>query len=312
MELFQLRYFVALADHLSFTRAAASVGIAQPPFSQQIRRLEEELGGPLVYRTSRRVRLTDLGEALLPRARQILAQAREAKEDVLARLGLERGVLRVGASGALARHLLPDLLDRYRAAHPGVDLFIREQRTPQLVRSVETFELDAALIRIPHPPTWLETTVLGAERLVAVVPRDHPRARARAAPLGAFRDDPFIMIAEPSEPFYRRIVELCARHGFAPRVICTGADYVTACRLVGLGMGVSIISRMGSRVSVNPAPAFVPIGDDEAVSPIVLIARPEAELPIAARAFVRLVRERPLPAAVNRPPGSPTARRSRG
>jgi DNA-binding transcriptional LysR family regulator len=312
MELFHLRYFVALAEQLNFTRAARAVAIAQPPFSQQIRRLEGELGGPLFYRTSRRVRLTDLGEALLPRARLILAQAREATQDIRALLGLERGVLRVGASGALARHLLPDFLDRFRTVYPGVELLIREQRTPQLLRSVEAFDLDAALIRLPHPPTSLETTVLGTERLVAVLPRSHPCARARSVPLRALRDDPFVMLADPSEPFYRHVVDLCVRDGFTPSVICTGAEYATACRLVGLGMGVSIISVMGSRLSIDPAPAFVPLENEDAVSPIVLIARPNDELSVAARAFVKLVRERPLSFEPGGAGRGPTTRRSRG
>ncbi len=295
MEFFQLRYFIALAEHLNFTRAARTLGIAQPPLSQQIRRLEEELGGPLFHRTSRQVRLTELGEALLPRARLILDQAQEARREIRARLGLERGLLRVGASGALARHLLPDLLDRYQRAYPGIELRILERRTPLLVRAVEHFELDAALIRSPHPPTTLPTTVLGTERFVAVLPKSHPLATAGSVRLRQLRDDPFILLAEPPDPFYRLVVGLCERDGFTPRIICTGAEYATACRLVGLGMGVSLISVMGSRVSVEPAPAFVPIANEDAVSPVVLIAHPEEQLSTAARAFTRLARQEPLP-----------------
>ncbi len=188
-----------------------------------------------------------------------------------------------------------------------MELRIRERRTPQLLGSVEAFEIDVALIRWPHPPTTLPTRVLGSERLVAVLPRDHPRSRSASVRLCDLRGDPFIMLAEPAEPFYQHVLRLCLQDGFTPDIICTGAEYATACRLAGLGMGVSIVSVMGSRLTVEPPAAFVPIENEDAVSPIVLVARPEDELPVAARAFLRLTLETVGPWLAER--GSQPARR---
>lgn len=141
MELFQLRYFLAVAEHLSFTRAAKTLNLSQPPLSQQIKRLEDELGGELFQRSSRMVRLTDLGEAFLPRARSILLQTDDAAQEIRARTGLEKGVLRVGASGALAYHLLPLLIVEYRALYPNIDLHIVEHRTPHLLDLLNAMRL---------------------------------------------------------------------------------------------------------------------------------------------------------------------------
>lgn len=288
MELFQLRYFLAVAEHLSFTRAAKALHLSQPPLSHQIKRLEDELGGELFQRSSRMVRLTDLGEAFLPRARSILLQTDDAAQEIRARTGLEKGVLRVGASGALAYHLLPLLIEQYRARHPNIDLHIVERRTPQLLAAAERYEIDVALIRLPHDKTKLSITVLRDERLVAALPKSHPLAGETELKLKQLADEPFILISDRSEPFHDLVIQLCARESFQPNIICSGTEYATACRLVGLGVGVSILAEMASQLHVEPAPAYVRIDDDTANSPIGLLSRPFDELSQPAKAFFTL------------------------
>jgi DNA-binding transcriptional LysR family regulator len=288
VELFQLRYFLAVAEHLSFTRAAKTLHLSQPPLSQQIKRLEDELGGELFQRSSRMVRLTDLGEAFLPRARSILLQTDDAAQEIRARTGLEKGVLRVGASGALAYHLLPLLIVEYRALYPNIDLHIVEHRTPHLLDSAERHEIDVALIRLPHDKTKLSITVLRDEPLVAALPKSHPLAGETSVELKQLANEPFILISNRSEPFHNLVLQLCARHSFHPNIICSGTEYATACRLVGLGVGVSILAEMGCKLHVEPSPAFVRIDDANANSPIGLLSRPFDELSYPAKAFFTL------------------------
>jgi DNA-binding transcriptional LysR family regulator len=288
VELFQLRYFIAVAEHLSFTRAAKALRLSQPPLSQQIKHLENELGGELFLRSSRMVRLTDLGEAFLPRARSILLQTNDAAKEIRARTGLEKGTVRVGASGALAYHLLPLLIVEYRALYPNIDLQIVEHRTPHLLESAERHEIDVALIRLPHDKTKLSITLLRKEALVAALPKSHPLAKERSVKLKQLSDEPFILISDRGEPFHNLVMQLCASQSFTPNIICSGTEYATACRLVGLGVGVSILSEMGCKLHVEPSPAFVRIDDKKAVSPIGLLSRPFEELSQPAKAFFNL------------------------
>lgn len=288
MELFQLRYFLAVAEHLSFTRAAKAIHLSQPPLSQQIRRLEEELGGELFRRSSRSVRLTDLGEAFVPRARGILLQTDDAAKEIRARTGLEKGTLRVGASGSLAYHLLPLLIAEYRALFPNIELHIVEHRTPQLLAAAEQHEIDIALIRLPHDKTKLSTTVLRKEVLVVALPKSHPLASEKTVKLKQFANEPFILISNRSEPFHNLVLQLCASQSFMPNIICSGTEYATACRLVGLGVGISILAEMGCKLHVEPSPVFVRIDDKKAVSPFALLSRPFEELSQPAKAFFKL------------------------
>lgn len=290
MELFQLRYFVAVAEHLSFTKAAKALHLSQPPLSHQIRQLEDELGGDLFHRSSRMVRLTDLGEAMLPRARSILLQAEDAAKEIRARTGLEKGALRVGASGVLAYHLLPLLIAEYRAKYPNIDLHIVEHRTPQLLQDTERYEVDVALIRLPHDETKLSITVLREEALYAALPMSHPLAKEKKLKLRQLADESFILISNRSEPFHGLVLELCARESFQPNIICSGTEYATACRLAGLGVGISILSGMASKLHVEPMPAFVRIDDKLAVSPFGLLSRPFDELSQPAKAFYNLAK----------------------
>lgn len=289
MEIFQLRYFLAVAEHLSFTRAAQHLNISQPPPSLQIKKLEQELGGELFVRDTHSVRLSDLGDAFVPRARQILEEVASAVEEIGAIARLERGTLRVGASGALAYYLLPKLLIEYRARYPAIDVEIVERRTSQLLRLAENNEIDVALIRLPHARTTLVTRHLASERLVAAVPASHRLAGASAVALGELREDPLILIAPPDEPFHDLIVELCASAGFKPRIALSGSNHATSCRLAGLGMGVCILTEMSRHLRVDPMPVFLPIEDEMAISSMALVSQPDERLGTAARAFIAMI-----------------------
>lgn len=298
MELYQLRYFLAVAEHLSFTRAARALNLSQPPLSQQIRRLEADLGGDLFVRDTHSVRLSDLGAAFVPMARRILGEVSAAKAEIGAMTRLEKGRLRVGASGALAYYLLPQLLWRFRSEHPGVAVEIVERRTSELIGLCESDELDLALVRLPHEKTALETRLLAHEPLMLALPPGHRLAAAAEVPISALAGEPLILIAQPGEPFHALVTGLCTAAGFAPDIVCSGATYATAARLVGMGMGVTVLSGMSRHLKVEPPPVFVPIAERPEESGIGLLGHPRGELAVPARAFLDMVAAMPIAAMV--------------
>lgn len=167
MNLKQIECFVAVAQSLSFTRAAEELGMSQPPLSRHIRRLEEELGAELFHRTKRNVELTDVGRVFAPRARELLVKAQIARSEVTEVVGLGPAKLRVGGSGMLAAFALPDIVAVYRSIYKDVTLRLEQRRSEELMARVENDELDIAIARLPLRPTNLEMTRLGSERLVS-------------------------------------------------------------------------------------------------------------------------------------------------
>lgn len=285
MTLRQIECFLAVADHLSFTKAAAHLGLAQPPLSQHIRRLESEFGAPLFTRSHRRVNLTDVGRAFLPRARALAQQADIARSEIRAMAGLERAELRVGASGTLAAFLLPDLVAAYRERFASVSVHIEQHRSEPLLRRIEDGDLDVGLLRLPIRATELEITRLAGEPLYAALPPDHPRASDASLPIHALRHDAFIMCVDRREPFYTVVSDLCLASGFLPNVICAGAEYTTVFRLVGMGLGVSIASALATRLRVDPPPRFVPLADPGASIDTAIVTGPRSTRAEAADAF---------------------------
>lgn len=289
MNLRHLECFIAVAHHLSFTRAAAELGIAQPPLSQHVRRLEAEFGVALFVRTNRRVELTDVGRAFLPRAMSLVHQAQIARSEIVEMAGIDRGHLRVGASGTLAAFLLPERIAEFRGRYPKINVQIVQRRSAEILRMVETGDLDIGLLRMPVGETPLEATKLGSEPLFAALPPAHPHRSERRIALGDLKREPFVLSVNKSEPFYSVVSDLCVAAGFVPNVICAGAEYTTVFRLVGMGVGVSVTSELATRLAVTPSPVFVRLDDPEAIITTVMVAKPYRERTDAAQAFHALM-----------------------
>jgi DNA-binding transcriptional LysR family regulator len=177
MELRQLEYFVAVTEESSFTKAAARLNVAQPGVSAQLRQLERELGQPLLDRSARAVRLTEVGAAVLPHARAALAAVAAVHNTLDELTGLVRGHVAVGAVSGCGALGLPDLLASFHDAHPGVQISLREGNSDRLVDDVRAGKLDLALVAAAGPPApALEAQVVIDESLVA----DEPRQRMRS------------------------------------------------------------------------------------------------------------------------------------
>jgi DNA-binding transcriptional LysR family regulator len=241
IELRHLRYFVAVAEELHFGRAALRLHLAQPPLSQQIRKLEEILGHPLFLRTSRAVKLTSAGEIFLERARRTLRNVQEDMDEARSIGRGEEGFLRVGFIGSAMLTALPDMLGRYRRLYPKVNLQLHEAHTSDIVQNLLKGELDAGFLRDGGQISGLEVEPLFSEPFIAVLPKKHPLARHKAISTKELRDEPFVFFTPSAGTLaYEKTVSLCEEQGFRPRVVQEAPQWLTIMRLVGAGLGVTI------------------------------------------------------------------------
>src|SRR2546421_4991482 len=194
MDLRQLRYLVALDEERHFTRAAQREHIAQPALSQQIRRLEEEVGLPLVERTTRRVALTEAGDSLVIRARRVLAELDAAQAELAALSGVHTGRVTVGVIHTMGPVDVSLALAIFHQRHPAVELTVREQSSEELAEMLRVVELDLAFLSVTER---VESHGLGlhqlvSEKLMVVLPRSHPRAGRRRVRMAELKDEEFI------------------------------------------------------------------------------------------------------------------------
>jgi DNA-binding transcriptional LysR family regulator len=241
IELRHLRYFVAVAEELHFGRAARHLHIAQPPLSQQIRRLEEMVGYPLLVRTSRAVRLTEPGAALLERAKRTLHRV---AEDLVftRRVGRgETGSLRVGFIASAMQTKLPAVLSEYRSLYPDVELRLQETFTSNLIETVRDGSVDVGFVRDGGPIDDLQIDLLLEEKYIVIVPRQHRLAGYSSVHVIQLRDEPFVFFPKSAGPTaWNRTMDLCKEQGFQARVVQEAPHWVTTVSLVGAGLGVTI------------------------------------------------------------------------
>ena len=251
MELRHLRYFLAVAQHRNFTRAAEELHIAQPPLSQQIQQLERELGATLFDRSARQVELTQAGEVLLLRARRVLEMIDDMTSEVREVAGARGGRVTLGVNRTAAALILPAVARLMRERLPGVELVILEGGTSTIAELAVERRIDLGLARLPlaeyEPFTaLLESRPLYQEQVVAVMLREHPLAqRAGGIHIAELRDEPLMVVRRDQGTLYEQIISACAAAGFTPRLVCEGAEIYTLVRLVEAGLGITLIPERG-------------------------------------------------------------------
>ncbi len=286
MELRHLRYFVAVAEELHFGRAAERLHIAQPPLSQQIRRLEQELGVELFRRNRRRVDLTDAGRLLLEQSRPLLAQAAHA-EKLLGRAGAgEVGRLSIGFVGSASYEVLPAILHEFRNRFPDVELRLEEQTTGDQVGALNVGRIDVGLVRPPVADDSIELTPLVEERLIAALPEAHPLAERATVPVAALAQEPFVLPPRRITGLYEDVIGVCREAGFSPQV-----------SLVSAGIGVSLVPESVETFR-RPRVAYRPLRGPNASLEIALARRRDDRSPLVAqfREVARTVRTSARPA----------------
>lgn len=239
----QALHLVVLAEVLNYRKAAERLHMAQPPLSMSIKRLEEELGAPLFWRERRGLRLTPVGEAVLPHARQIVFHVDQLKSSAAsARQGVG-GHLRIGFVGSATYRLLPRALPEFRSRFPGVQLHLREGTTTEILRQVERGDLDLGLVRYPVVEACAVRLVpVELDRLVVAVPDDGPLSGQRTLRLNQLADYPVVMYAAGAAANLRsQVVSVCQSVGFTPRVVQEAVQVQTLLSLVASGMGVALV-----------------------------------------------------------------------
>lgn len=256
VQLQQLRYFATLAEVRHFTRAAESLHVAQPSLSQQIRALERELGAELFHRARGNITLTDAGEALLPLARQILADTETARREVQEVAQLRRGRVRLGAPPSLCASLVPDVLRAYHARYPGIELVVDEGGSQDLVRTLAAGGLDLALVITPlavGAPALATTELLREDLVVVSAPGEPPPVRRRALRVADLEGLPMVMFRHGYD--LREItIAACRAAGFEPVFTVEGGEMDAVLGFVRAGLGLAVVpgmvaARSGLRVT---------------------------------------------------------------
>ncbi|MUL40407.1 LysR family transcriptional regulator [Streptomonospora sp. PA3] len=303
MELRQLEYFVAVAEECHFTRAADRFRVAQPAVSQQIRRLEAELGERLFRRDRRSVALTAAGEALLPHARAMLAEAAGAKESISALSGLLTGSLAVGLVQPLPDQRVPALLGAFHRRHPQIRLTLVEEETDALLEELAGGALDVAVIgqgpADPPLPDEMGPRVIARERLDVALHPEHPLAQRESLSLAELRGAP-VVTAPHSSKLRTNLERACRESGFTPNVVAETRDLGLVCQLVLQGIGVAVLPE--SAAAAAPELVRVPLSAPDLQRRIVIAARPRYTSP-AGRAFLAMARRR-LAEPEAAPPGA--------
>src|SRR5579864_975951 len=217
MEVHQIRYFCAVADSGNFTRAAEATRVSQPSLSQQIHKLEDELGARLFDRLPRSAHLTQFGKAFLPKAQAILRQIGEARLEIREMAGAESGEVVLGTIPTIAPYLLPSLLSSFSRQHPSVSVSVVEEITPKLLERLHQGTLDLALLALPIEGDELISTELMQESLFAVLPERHPLASRRSIVLDDMRDEPFLLLKE-GHCFRENALQACRQSRVNPNV----------------------------------------------------------------------------------------------
>ncbi len=290
MDLRQLRYLVALAEERHFTRAASREHIAQPALSQQIRRLEEEVGLALVERTTRQVAITDAGELLVARARRILAEVEAAQSELQSLRGIHTGHVSVGAMHTMGPVDVSLALAIFHERHPAVELTVREMSSEELAEMLRVDELDLAFLSVTErvESHGLGLQQLVSEELVVILPRDHRLSGHQEIPMAELRDEQFISYRQGSR-LRELLVSASQQTGFEPQVKLESNESQRIRRLVARRMGVAILPRSDA-VSAGAEVAVVKLIEPSLHRDITLAWREERRLPPAAAAFLALAR----------------------
>jgi LysR family transcriptional regulator, hydrogen peroxide-inducible genes activator len=291
MELQQLRYFCAIADTGSFSRAAQQTHVSQPSLSQQIRKLEDELGVRLFDRLGRTVQLTALGRAFLPRARAVLSELEAARSDVVERKTSVSGPISIGVIPTIAPYFLPPILSTFAQKYPEARVTVAEEITPLLLERLRVGTMDVAIVALPLPARGHEfqSLPLMIERLYAVLPKQHSLAKRRALLLKELQDDAFLLLRD-GHCFRETAIAACKRARLNPKIVFESGQFSSILSMVSAGLGISIVPAMA--IEKRPGCTFIPLDDERAARTIGAVTLNGRSLTRASEAFLAHVAAR--------------------
>jgi DNA-binding transcriptional LysR family regulator len=287
VQLHQLRYLASVADERSFTRAAAQLRVAQPSVSAAVRGLERELGIDLFHRSGGDVTLTPAGEALLPWARQALADCEAGRAAVGDLMGLRRGRLSLGATPTLTTGLLAPVLADFHRRFPHLEMSLREGGSRHLVTALEHGVMDLAVVILPIHHSWVRTEPLTDEDLVLAVAPDHPLAAWTSVSVADLEGLPLVMFRDGYD-LRETTLATCRRAGFAPTFSVEGLEMDGVLALSAAGLGAAVVP--ASVIDPGGALIGIPFREAELRRTVGLASRQNRTPPPAARAFADALR----------------------
>jgi LysR family hydrogen peroxide-inducible transcriptional activator len=287
MEIHQLRYFCAVAETGSFSRAAEQSHVSQPSLSQQILKLEDELGARLFDRLGRSVRLTELGKTFLPRARAVLRELEAAKGDVVEGKEFVGGPVTVGVIPTVAPYFLPPRLTAFSRKFPQVRLTVVEEITPVLLDRLRAGTIDVAILALPIRGHEFGAVPLLTERLFAALPKKHKLKTRPSVSLKDLRAEPFLLLRD-GHCFRDTAVAACDRARLHPRIVFESGQFSSLLSMVGAGMGISIVPEMA--IEKKSQCRYIRIADDQAIRTIGAVTLRGRSLTRAHNALLSLLR----------------------
>src|SRR5277367_5815713 len=294
MEFHQLRYVCAIADTGNFSRAAERCQIAQPSLSQQVLKLEEDLGAKLFDRLGRSVRLTEAGRAFIPHARAILEQMEMARSSVADKNADLRGSIAVGVIPTVAPYLMPTYTAAFAKKYPDAKLRIVEETTSVLVEGLRNLSIDVAILALPLRHKDLELFPIRTEPLFVVMRRNHPRASAKSLALKDLRGESFVLLRD-GHCFRDLSLATCTRARITPHIVFESGQFSSLLGMVAAGVGVSLVPEMA--IDRNVACRYVRLSDIQATRTIVTAVLHGRSFNRVQQAFISGIRGKATPAA---------------
>ena len=261
MELRHLRYFVAVAEQQSFSRAASLLHVSQSAISEQMADLESEIGVRLLERGSRRTALTETGQVFLQHAQRVLEESRNAVQEAQRAERGEVGSLRIGFFAGGLGDGFPRLIRSFREKHPRVELSLVEMSVSEQWPALLEGRLDIAFTRVPEPQFRRDVRyeVIQHDPMVAILPRSHARADAKRLDVKALAKDRFVVSSRATSPsVYDKLIELCAEAGFVPNIVSTNTVWSSVTLMVQSGEGVSLLP-VNHQQTIATDLVFVPL-----------------------------------------------------
>jgi LysR family transcriptional regulator, hydrogen peroxide-inducible genes activator len=288
MEMHQLRYVVAVARARNFSRAAEQCHVSQPSLSQQIQKLEEELGERLFDRMKREAKLTAHGEAFLPRALRILEEVDLARREASDARSLLRGRVIVGVLPTIAPYLLPAVLGDFAKRFPSVEIVVQEETTAQLLKLMNACEIDFAVASRPIQDRRIEVKDLFTEELRLALPPRHSLTRKRTVRLADLEKEPFIVMKE-GHCLGDQVLNVCERRDLKPTISFRTAQLETIQALVHAGVGISLVPEMAARKKRAGLPEYRSLASPKPERKIVAIWPKQRPLSRAANELLNQI-----------------------
>ena len=310
MNLRDLKYLVALADHKHFGRAAAACYVSQPTLSTQIKKLEDELGVPLVERASRKVMLTPAGRDAAERARRIVAEVEQMKEAARRSQDPEAGTVRLGMFPTLGPYLLPHVVPRIRARFPHLELLLVEEKSDVLLSRLREGKLDAGLLALPVADDQLHTEFLFEEPFVLAVPESHPLAQRGSLTLAELSHQQLLLL-EDGHCLREQALDVCRLSGANEKSEFRATSLETLRQMVAADVGITLLPTLAVKPPVARSPNIHLLGfsDSHPSRRIAMVWRKSSAMSGFLQVFAQVFRE--LPPGLFQPdapvPATPTA-----